>query len=187
MEDNAILEMFCKRDETALVQVRTLYGARLYRTAHNILNSKEDAEECVNDTLLKAWGAIPPAAPEKLGAYLAKIVRNLALHRWEARKATKRGGGTTNLLLDELAEVLPARSGSPEKELEARAITQAISGCLKNMKPISKDVFVARYFHGETIESICKYFQISQSKAKSILHRARKKLAEHLKEEGINI
>ena len=187
MEDRDILEMLYSRNEAALAEVRTRYGARLYRTAHNILNSKEDAEECVNDTLLKAWDAIPPALPEKLGAYLAKITRNLALHRWEARKATKRGGGTTNVLLDELAEVLPAQSGSPEKELEARAITTCINDCLQQMKPISRNVFVARYFHGESIDGICKHFKITQSKAKSILHRARKKLAEHLEKEGIGI
>ena len=187
MDDKNLLELFCQRDERALAEVRRVYGARLHRTAMNILHSNEDAEECVNDALFKAWEAIPPALPEKLGAYLAKIVRNLALHRWEARNAAKRGGGVANLLLDELADVVAANTGSPEQEFEASTVTTAINDCLGSMRQMQRNVFVLRYFHGESIAAICKRFQISESRAKSMLHRARKKLGEHLKEEGVNI
>ena len=187
MDERTILEMFCKRNEAALAEVRRLYGARLQKTALNILHSNEDAEECVNDALLKAWEAIPPAMPERLGAYLAKIVRNLALNRWEAKNAAKRGGGAVNILLDELAESVPTPEHTPEEAFEANTVTASINNCLGNMKAQMRAAFVLRYFHGESIANICKQFRISESKAKSMLHRARKILREHLEKEGISI
>ena len=187
MDERVILEMFCRRDEAALIEVRRSYGLRLHKTALNILQNNEDAEECVNDALLRAWEAIPPVLPEKLGAYLVKIVRNLALNRWEARTASKRGGGATNLLLDELAESVPTTAYTPEEALEASFVTAAINNCLSNMKRPMRAAFVLRYFHGESIAGICKHLQISESKTKSLLHRARKILRENLEKEGINV
>ena len=187
MDERTILEMFCRRDEAALVEVRQLYGARLHKVALNILYSKEDAEECVSDALLKAWEAIPPVLPERLGAYLVKIARNIALNRWEARTAVKRGGGVANVLLDELAESVPTTMQTPEEAFEANIVTEAINNCLGNMKQQMRAVFVLRYFHGESLANICKRFKMTESKTKSMLHRARKILKEHLEKEGINV
>jgi RNA polymerase sigma-70 factor (ECF subfamily) len=184
VEDNAILEMFCRRQEVALFEVRKKFGGRLFKTAMNILRNKQDAEEAVNDTLLKAWEAIPPVLPVSLGAYLAKITRNLSLNRWEAGLAAKRGGGVVNLLLDELQECAPAYE-EPEIAFEAGVITASINNCLGEMKQTARAVFVMRYFHGESIAEIAKSFQMSESKVKSMLHRARKKLGAYLEKEGI--
>ncbi|MDR2166387.1 MAG: RNA polymerase sigma factor [Clostridiales bacterium] len=184
MEDKAILEMFCKRDEAALIEARRKFGGRLYKTALNILRNNQDAEEIVSDTLLKAWQAIPPVSPESLGAYLAKITRNLALNRWEAAHSAKRGGGIVNLLLDELEECAPAQD-EPEEAFEAGLITTSINACLGEMKQAARGVFVLRYFHGESIADVAKQFQMSESKVKSMLHRARKKLGVYLEKEGI--
>ena len=186
MDDNAILKLFLLRDEEALLETRLKYGARLYRVAMNILHSHEDAEECVNDALLKAWDAVATVMPQQLGAYLAKIVRNLALHRWEAKAAAKRGGGTVHLLLDELEDCIPTTSG-PEEAYEAGLLTEAINSCLSAMKTAMRTAFVLRYFHGESIAGVAGRMEMSESKTKSMLHRARKKLAEHLEKEGINI
>jgi len=184
LDDSKILEMFYKRQEAAIDETRRKYGTHLYRTAMNILHSKEDAEECVNDTLLKAWESIPPVRPIYFGAYLVKITRNLSLHRWEARGAAKRGGGKVNLLLSELEESIPS-SGGPEEAYESELISAAIRNCLSDMKQTARVAFILRYFHGESIQAISQRFQMSESKVKSILFRARKKLNAYLEKEGV--
>ena len=186
VDDEVILEMFFKRQETAIAVTRRKYGQRLHRTAMNILRSNEDAEECVNDTLLKAWEAIPPERPTKLGAFLAKIARNLSINKWEARGAAKRGGGEANLLLSELEECIPSQGG-PEEEYEAALVTGAINSFLAAMEQTARVAFVLRYFHGESIRAIGERFQMSESKVKSMLFRSRKKLSAYLEKEGVAI
>lgn len=187
MDDNAILDMYFAREEAALEETRRKYGNRLFRCAMNILLNTQDAEECVSDTLFKAWKAIPPARPEKFGAFLAKIVRNLSINKLEARGAARRGGGEARLFLGEMEECLPSAAGRPEEEFEARAVTAAIDSFLHATNKTARVAFVLRYFHGESIGAIAGRFQTSESKVKSILFRTRKKLRAHLEKEGVLI
>ena len=184
IDDSTILDMFFKRQESAIAETKQKYGRRLYRTAMNILHSNEDAEECVNDTLLKAWDAIPPNRPSKLGAFLAKIVRNLSINKWDAKNTAKRGSGEMNLILGELEECVPSQGG-PEQQYEASLVTSAINAFLGTTEKTARIAFVLRYFHGESIRAISERFQMSESKIKSMLFRTRKKLSAHLEREGV--
>jgi RNA polymerase sigma-70 factor (ECF subfamily) len=179
--------MYEKRQESAVDETRRKYGTRLFRTSMNILRNKEDAEECVSDTLLKAWNTIPPNLPEMLGAYLAKIARNLSLNRLEARGAAKRGGGEASLIFAELEDCITSPSGQPEKECESQIVTEAINTFLSGASKAARVAFVLRYFHGESIAAIGNRFNMSESKIKSILFRTRKKLKLHLEKEGVTI
>ena len=184
MEDSEIVDLFWQRQEAALVKAQEKYGRRIYCTANNILHDEEDAKECANDTLLRAWEAIPPNRPSLLGAFLSKIVRNLAINRWKAKGAEKRGGNQTDLLLSELQECIPA-SGGLDELYESAVVVQSINGCLQAMEQASRVVFVLRYFHGETISAISERFEMNENKVKSILFRARKKLKTQLEKEGV--
>lgn len=180
MDDSTILDMYFNRQESALEETRKKYGNRLYRISMNILKNNEDAEECVSDTLLKAWEVIPPNRPTMFGAFLAKVTRNLSLNKWEARSAAKRGGGETNLLLSELEDCIPS-----VPEYEANQITEAINAFLHTMDKPTRVIFVLRYFHGESIRTISERFRLTESKVKSTLFRTRKKLSTYLEKEGI--
>ena len=186
LEDTEILDLFFRRREEALDETRQKYGGRLFRAAINILHNSEDAEECVNDTLLRAWEVIPPNRPVMFGAFLAKIAHNSALNKWRAGGALRRGGGEVALLLSELEDCMPAsKVGRPETVYEAQLVTEAINVCLRAMDQTSRVAFVLRYFHGESIRGICERFEMSESKVKSLLFRARKKLGTALEKEGV--
>ena len=116
MEDSEIIDLYWRRDESAVSETEKKYGALCRGVAQNILKSAEDAEECVNDALHQAWTSIPPQRPDKLGAWLGKVTRNLALNAWKRDRTQKRQGGIT-ALLDELAECVPGPV-TVEKELE---------------------------------------------------------------------
>ncbi|MCL2566099.1 MAG: RNA polymerase sigma factor [Defluviitaleaceae bacterium] len=184
MEDSLIVDMFFKRQEAALFKAQEKYGKRIYTTAKNILLSDEDAKECANDTLLKAWDAIPPNRPSFLGAFLSKIARNLAINRWRAKNTQKRGSGEVDLLLSELTDCIP-HLDSPDKAYESSLVVESINICLGGMEQTARAVFVRRYFYGESIYSISKRFQIGESNVKSKLFRARKLLKEQLEKEGV--
>ena len=118
MEDSRIVELYWQKNADAIKETDSKYGAYCFAIADNILHNKEDSEECVNDTWLNAWNAMPPQKPTKLQMFLAKITRNLSFNRFNARSAEKRGGGEIVLVLDELAECL-ARETDVESEYDA--------------------------------------------------------------------
>lgn len=188
MEDSRIIELYGQRDERAIAESNAKYGQLCTRIAMNILDNAQDAEECVNDTYLKAWNAIPPARPARLGAFLAKITRNLSLDRYRASHAAKRGEYLFEESLDELGECIPAgEHARPDAEAEARRIGECITKFLGRQTPDARDIFICRYFYADPIEKIARDFGFSESKVKSMLHRTRQKLRKYLESEGIDL
>ena len=184
MDDQAILSLFRQRLDAALAETEAKYGKLCFRTAHNILDDPQDAEECVNDTWLHAWNAIPPEQPQKLSAWLAKVTRNLALSRLRRKTAEKRGGTQAPLVLDELAECLPGGT-EPERELERGELAEAVNRFLSGLRREERDLFVARYFFAASHAELAERTGWSVGKIKSTLRRSRLKLQAQLKEEGL--
>ena len=191
MEDNKIIDLYFQRDEQAISQTADKYGKYCLSITRGILRDDSDAEECVNDTYLRAWNAIPPNRPTKLGAFLGKITRNLSLDRYKAQKTAKRGNSLFLVSLDELSECVPDGStgfGSGfDDETEARLIGECINRFLHKLSGEARDVFICRYFYSDSIGEIARRFGLSESKVKSMLHRARGKLKKSLESEGIRL
>ncbi|MCL2203922.1 MAG: sigma-70 family RNA polymerase sigma factor [Defluviitaleaceae bacterium] len=184
MDDEKILELYFARDESAITHTAQKYGAYCRAIAQGILHNREDTMECVNDTYLRAWEAIPPKRPTVFRVYLGKITRNLSLdkHRW--LNAAKRGGDTVTALYGELNECLPGVN-TVEAQAEAGHITQTIDASLRKMSQEMRLVFMRRYWHADSIEAIAGRYHMSAGKVKSMLFRARKKLKADLEGEGV--
>jgi RNA polymerase sigma-70 factor (ECF subfamily) len=179
MDDNGIVELFWQRSEDALTECKTKFGGYCRIIAKNILYSDGDADECVNDTLFRAWNAIPPARPSKLRAFLGKITRNLALDRYEAARSQKRGGGNVEIALEELADI-PAPESTDNGEL-----IWAINAFLRSEATENADVFLKRYWHLQSVKEIAAEYGYSESKIASLLFRMRGRLKQKLEREGL--
>ena len=184
MEDRQIVELYWKRAEEAIPATAAKYGAYCRTIANNILANEEDAEECVNDTWLKAWNSMPDNRPTLLGAYLGKLTRWLSLSRLRERGRLKRGGGETSLALDELAEVISDGSDI-QRELEIRELNAAVRVFLKSLEETEREVFLSRYWFLLPVKEIAARFGFSPNKVSTLLHRTRRKLQSYLKEEGL--
>ena len=186
MEDTDIIELFLNRSEEAIRQTDIKYSKLCFGIAWNILLNKEDSEECVNDTWLHAWNAIPPQRPRSLGAFLAKITRNLAINRLRDGNAQRRGGGQVPLALEELGECV-SPEGSPEGELDRQAAVEALNRFLDGLPPLQREVFLRRYWYLDSIEDIARRAGWSKSRVTTTLHRLRVRLRAHLIQEGIDV
>ena len=184
MDDNAIVDLYWSRSEDAISETERKYGAYCRQVSWNILRSAQDAEECVNDTWLRAWNAMPSHRPARLQAFLAKLTRNLSLDRWEKAHAEKRGGGRTGLLLSELSECIPDPD-TLEKILDDRAISAAIARWLRQQNPRQRVAFVRRYFYAESLTLVARRIGMTEGGTKSLLHRQRLSLRTYLEQEGI--
>jgi RNA polymerase sigma-70 factor (ECF subfamily) len=186
MEDSQIIELYWSRSEAAISYTAEKYSAYCRSISMNILDNSQDADECVNDTYLHAWNAIPPNRPSMLRIWLGKITRNLSLDRYKRLRAQKRGGSEVELLLSELEDCIPNAS-STEKRLEDLEIAQLISAFLRNTGEVNRLVFLRRYFYGDSIQQIANRFDMSESKVKSSLFRTRNALKSCLENEGVSI
>ena len=174
MEDNAILDLYFARDESAINETQKKYSLYLFAVASNILPSAQDAEECVSDTYFKTWETIPPTRPSFFKGFLAKITRNCSLDRYRANKAKKRAG-QMDVLLDELAEAIPARE-DVHAAYENNLTAKSIDNFLQSLDKEARFVFMRRYWYADSVSMIARGFGASESKIKSMLFRTRNKL-----------
>ena len=186
MEDQAILDLYFARDELAITETDRKYGSYCYSVANRILGSAEDSEETVSDTYYHTWNAIPPQRPTFLRLFLAKITRNLAFARWRKLSAAKRGGGETELVLEELAGCIPGRE-QIDDGLNAVELAKTIRTFLDTLPDREQDIFLQRCFYVEDPETIARRHKIRQSNVNLILCRTRAKLKTYLKQEGYNL
>ncbi len=186
MEDNMIIELYWQRDQQAIAMTDRKYGRYCRVIANNILFSHEDSEECVQDTYMRAWDSMPPKRPNALAAFLGKITRNLALNRYKANTAIKRGGGQMPLVLDELSDLIPDRNGVEEK-IDRNALTCAINEFLGGLSPQNRGIFICRYWYFDPIEDISRRFGVSENNVYVILSRTRERLRKFLTEGGYEI
>lgn len=184
MEDEKIIDLYWNRKENAITETSMKYGGYCSAIARRILQYKEDVEECINDTWLHTWNAIPPHRPVKFQLFLGKITRELSLDRYRAIVASKRGGGEINLVFEELEETVSGKE-NVEQHIDYIFLGKLINEFLHKQKSEICDVFLCRYWYLYSIREISKKFCISESKVKMMLARTRKQLKLFLDKEGI--
>ncbi len=186
MNDEKIIELYFARSEAAITETDRKYGACCRSMTMNILGSREDSEECVNDTYLKVWDTIPPERPARLGAFVIRIARNLAFDLRKAKNRLIRGGGFESVSFDEIAECLPAASDT-ESTADSRAALAAVEKFILSLSREKQTIFMRRYFYMQSCADIAAGLGISEGKVKMILKRTRDGLREYLGKEGIEV
>lgn len=186
MEDNTIIELYWKRDEAAIPATAGKYGRYCNTVAMNILNNTADAEECVNDTWLNAWNAIPPHRPSLLSAFLGKLTRNLAFNRYKKLHTQKRGSGEISLALEELEECLSG-GDSVEQEIDRRELTKELDTFLAGLPLETRRCFVRRYWYCDSVRNIATGSGRTPASVTMLLSRTRQQLKKHLAERGYHV
>lgn len=185
MTDEQIVALYWQRSEEAVQQSQARYGGYCLAVAGRILASRQDAEECVNDTWVAAWNAMPTQRPARLRPFLARITRNLACDRSDYNHAQKRNPEFT-LVLEELTDCVSGQE-TVESEYEARRLREAIDGFLRRQSAADCALFLRRYWFAEPIAQLCLHCGMGESAVKSRLFRLRKKLRAFLEQEGIEV
>lgn len=181
MEDAKIIQLLWNRAEGAIEALSAKFGHRLRITAINILGSIRDAEESVSDTYLAIWNAIPPQKPDPLAGFVYKTGRNLALKRLRDTTAQKRNS-RYDLSLDELAGCIPGPA--LEETVEARELGQAIDAFLATLSQENRNLFLRRYWFGDSARDIARAFGLKENAVNVRLSRIRTQLKAYLIKEG---
>ena len=183
MDDSKIVQLYWDRNEQALTATSDKYGNYCITIAKNILGNKEDAEECVNDTYMRAWNSLPPHRPNILSTYLGKITRNLSFNLYKRNTADKRGGGEVPVVLDEIVDLV-SDTDDVEKEIDRRELVKAIDDFLGKLPADKRSIFICRYWYFDSISNIASRFGMTNNYVSVLLNRLRLKLHNYLLERG---
>ena len=183
-DDEAIVELYWKRDENAIKLTDQKYGKYLYTIAYRILHDGLDCEECLNDTYLATWNRIPPAKPNVFQVFISKIMRNIAVDRFRKNTAEKRSMSMLGVSLEELDECMP-HSPSPEEEYALKEIIELLNGYLRGLPQRSEFIFVCRYYYADSVEDIAKMLDVGTATVYRELKATREGLKELFEKEGI--
>lgn len=186
MEDQAIVSLYFARSEEAVARTQEKYGRYLESIARNILPDREDCRESVNDAYLAAWNSIPPQRPEKLGTYLGKLTRRIAIDRFRRNNRAKRQPSEYALSLEELTEILPGGS-DPARAWEGKELTRALEDFLRGLPERTRRVFLCRYYYFDPLERVAVQNGMTVPAVKSLLWRTRAALKTHLQKEGFDL
>ena len=186
MNDAEIVQLYWDRDERAISATSEKYEHYCAFIARNILGNREDAEECVNDTYMRAWNAMPPHRPGILSTFLGKLTRNAALNRYQHDTAEKRGGGEAPAVLEEIAELVSG-TDTVEQEMDRRELVRAIDAFLDSLPADRRRLFICRYWYFDSISDLASRFGITENHASVILSRLRAKLRDYLLTRGFSL
>ena len=183
IEDEKIIDLFFNRSEKAIQELDIKYGKVCHKLSYNILNNKQDAEECVNDAYLGAWNAIPPTRPNPLLSYIVKIVRNISLKIYWRKEAAKRSGHY-KIALEEIEGYI-ADQKTVEDEIEARELARIIEEFLDTLTVENRVIFMRRYWFADSYKDIAEFMGLSEKNISVRLSRIREKMKQYLIEREV--
>ena len=186
ISDEQIIDMYWQREADAIRETDRKYGNFLFRIAQNILHDSLDCEECKNDTYLGAWNAIPPAKPQVFSAFIAQIMRRIAVNRYKEKTRKKRVPSEMTISIEDLANSLH-QGNSVEEAYAAKELGRVISDYVRSLNERQRYIFIDRYYLAESVEVIASDISVSVQTAYREIEKIKRGLKHHLERNEIYI
>lgn len=186
MDDEKIVELYWKRDEKAIKETDFKYKKYLFSIAYHIVHDRLDSEECLNDTYLGAWNAIPPSKPNVLKAFLTVIARRIAIKRYHSKSRQSVIPSEMTVSLSELEDFV-ADDEDIDTDFDAEKLGRVISDFVRSLSERKQFIFMSRYYVADAIDTIASDLGLSRSTVNKELAAIRSALKEKLESEGYSI
>lgn len=185
MEDSKIIDLFFERSEEAIVELSKKYGPICMKVSMHVLNDHRDAEECVNDSYLGVWNAIPPEKPNPLSAFVCRIVRNISINRYKKLHTQKRNSNY-DLCLEELEEYISANHCVEDHYVETE-LAAYINEFLDSSSTMNRLLFVRRFWYMDSYEELAESTGLKEGAIRTRLSRLKADLKEFLGKRGVTV
>ena len=186
MNDERIVELYWERDEKAIMETDFKYKKYLFSIAYNVIHDRLDCEECLNDTYLDAWNAIPPSRPNVLKAFLTTITRRIAIKRYHSKLKQNVIPSEMTVSLSELEDFI-AGDEDVEADFDEERLGRVISDFVRSLPARRQFIFISRYYVADPIDTIAGDLGVSRSTVNKELAAIRSALKEKLESEGYSI
>lgn len=186
LSDEQIVELYWLRDERAIRETDFKYQSYLFSIAYNLVHDRLDSEECLNDTYLGAWNAMPPSRPTVLKSFLTTIMRRVAINRYHNNLKKTVVPSEMTVALSEL-EAFLSDDDRIEDALDAERLGRVISDFVRSLPKRKRFIFISRYYVADSIDTIAKNLDLSRSMVNKELAAIRSALKEKLESEGYSV
>ena len=186
MDDENIVALYWDRNENAIEETDFKYKKYLFTIAYNIVYDRLDCEECLNDTYMGAWNAMPPAKPNVLKAFLTTITRRTAIKRYHRNSRKNAVPSEMTVSLTELEDFVSGNE-DVEEAFDAKHLGEVISDFVRSLPERRQFIFMSRYYMAEPIDTIAKDLGLSRSMVNKELAAIRNTLKEKLESEGYSV
>lgn len=186
VSDEQIVELYWERNETAIKLTADKYEQLLFRIAYNILHDDPDCKECLNDTYLGIWNAIPPSRPSVFAAFITRIMRNIAIDKYKEKTRRKRVPSAMTVSLEEIQDTLAFRDAS-EAERVSGELAKLINDYLRNLSERQRYVFISRFYMGDSFEQIAGELHIHPSTVYRETEKIKRGLKNYLERNGVYV
>ena len=175
--DAAVVRRVLDGDVEAYSILVERYFDHYVRFATHLVGNREDAEEVVQDTFLRAYRALARYEErERFGAWLLRILVN------RARTVSAMGRRREKMFPEHLGESIPeAAEAHPE---ERAALREEVSRALSHLRPEQREAFLLHYVEGLSYEEIAAVTGSGVSALKMRVKRSCERLREIL--QGVN-
>lgn len=180
LPDEQIVNLYNARNEQAIRATADKYGNFCMSLSYDILGSRPDAEECVNDTYLRVWNSIPPAKPRSLQAFLAAITRRLSLDRYREQRAAKRNR-ELEISFEELSDMIQAPDDRADE------LPDLLNDFLRTLDLPERRLFLRRYWLSVPTAKLAEEEGTTKNAVTVRLYKTRNKLKAYLKERGYTV
>jgi len=179
-----LVERLKAHDATAVEDLSSSYGSKIYQLAFRYLRNREDAEEVAQDVLLKVYQKIDAFRGDAaLSSWIYRITFNAAMSRLREFKqnlpnAPEKAADddTGQALRREVADWSPLA----DEDMLRGEMRQALVRALKDMPVLYRAPVILRDVQGLTTEEASAVLHVKEQTLKSRLHRGRLMLREQL-------
>ena len=183
VNEKALVARAARKDKEAYRMLVERYQSRAFAIAFEVVRSREDAEDIVQESFVKAYLALKKfKGDSSFYTWLYRIVYNLAIDY--KRKIQRRGGIASEYdesVMSGVKDGPHSQLESPDRSLERGEVAEQISAALSELTEQHRTIVLLREVDGLSYDEIAKIVGVKKGTVMSRLHYARKKLQESLK------
>jgi RNA polymerase sigma-70 factor (ECF subfamily) len=170
-------------DAPAFSELVKRYEGKVFRLAHHVTQNREDAEDVLQETFLKAYEHLDQfRGDSKFYTWIVRIAVNQALMKLRRRKSDNAVSldETIDTGEDNIVREIAVWDENAEQRYSREEIRGILDSAVQSLEPLYRSVFVLRDIEDLSTEETAEALDLSVPAVKSRLLRARLQLREKL-------
>jgi RNA polymerase sigma-70 factor (ECF subfamily) len=183
IDESQLVAQSREGDTTAFNELVRRYEGKIFRLAQHVTQNKEDAEDVLQETFLKAYEHLDQfKGDSKFYTWIVRIAVNQALMKLRRRKTDKSVSldETIDTGEDTVTREIAAWDEDPEQRFSREELGSILDSAVQSLEPLYRSVFVLRDIEELSTEETAEALGLSIPAVKSRLLRARLQLRERL-------
>jgi RNA polymerase sigma-70 factor (ECF subfamily) len=176
--DEILIGRIAGGDRLAMQALYARHHVKVFRFVLRLVRNEASARDLISEVFLDVWRqAARFEGRSAVSTWILAIARFKALSSVRRRKEAQ--------LDEEEAERIEDEADTPEVALQKKDTGEVLRQCLAKLSPDHREIIDLVYYHEKSVEEVAEIVDIPENTVKTRMFYARKKLAELLKQAGV--